>query len=802
MEDLAHKYTRALDQIKRQRTEVEELLKEARALEASNAQLKQENSDVRRRNLELERHAAALVSRNGDLEKQARELQQRVQRYIDAETDAALKRSRKTVDPDAASPAAPLAHPAIAFSAAATPPHPEAAPSPSPRREAMIADLQDEIVALQHKVRSLETASASATSAAEKFRRGADILEQRLTAKADELAEAQRTSESEREDFVAELQGQKAKESALLKVIEQLRSHQLSTAAEVSRIEEVEAKALEGVRAEWLGAVAECERLARVAEDARTEAEDARAEHSRVVEQLEAQRTFINENNELTSKEMRALRLENDILLRDLKTAVDERDQARVAAAKHADLARRAAEANAALTVVQHVKGVIGAVTYERGVQAVPVEIPALSTAAGPSSSAITDASRGAAAAAVVPDVSALVELEAAVAEWRGIAESARDELQRQREAVSAARARDAAERDHATATWRSKAEALAERLHSALAENEALCAQVAAASVAVEAARSAREERSPSAQRHASRGAVNGTRHGRRESSALERLASADAEDTGRDLDDAESFIAAALQLTDDAMNAAVQAHYMATTPMSVEITRQELEQAATQRPVVPCQRYRLPAFNELHARLGGLRHLAKAVRSELWTLRRQATSASHGRQHQQTTTGALARSFSQGSLLDSATAARSAVFEPRGRDADSTRFAPTAIPATSTTAQHHSPEDRSRVSRAIVDVASGRPASVGHSHADEGLQAENHQSRPHSNTYRHPAAAGISPLAAAAEQDDGTDDVEALLARSAATIAQLQWGTARIASLDATIDSLRADRATAGRR
>ena len=729
MDELAAKYTRALDQLKKQGDEVSALLAAGKRLEAEKQAAQVEAAEARTRCTELETHAAKLVARNSQLEEQARALQQRLQRYLDSETDAALMRSRQAggAEPQSAVPSSAQQHREV------SPPRDSLLTSTRDREAAASATAQanrlgEQLRAAEAQVAAMEEAHKAATTAAERFKEGVELLQSKVASLQQEGADLRRVAAKERSQHEETVKAMRGKERALEDVIQQLRTHQSSSAAEASRMAEVESKAMEGVRAEWLSAIAECERLGRLAENAEVAAEEARSEHARVVSQLEAQRTFINESNELSSKEMRALRTENDILLDDLKAAVEERDAARAAAAHSADTARRTAEAKALTASSRAARLAVGPVTVDSAIQTQDLQdagsFAALAQQGEPDSSP---------AGVRSSEAEAMADLEAAVLEWKEVAEHARNELASARGTFD----EEVRHREQESLTIGRKAQEVAEKLRAAYAEIDMLYSKLQQQQQPSDIAPLPRVDEEPNPR-------------GRGASSALERLAGNEDERSASlvaDASDLEAFIEDAMQLSDDALTASVQAHYLATSPAGIKPTADELENAAATRPVVRCARFRHSALNELLARLGGLRHLAKAMRSELWaTFARVSARATPD----QLPADAVAFRPKTGSGPDMLMA-----FEPE-REAPSTRVS-AAVAAFDTTGP--------RVASASVPSRASTPT---------------------------PPPPRDSP-----EGQLGDDDVEKLLAENAATLAalsgQMQWHSTRLDAFRGSIDKLR---------
>ena len=336
---LPAKYLRAVQQLRRKSEQLDDVFNEARRLE-------QENEKLATKNRELEEHVATLrgqvahgASDLQHLEQQVKSQQEKLQQFIDQETNAALAR--------------------LANQATAKRPPPPAALAAS---AAEVASLRDTVAKQRAEMESLKKALASLDESRAAAAGAADTFKQIATVLQDDHATLQQEEQKHRQEHARQaaalqerVQELESSNAALKEVLRQLRDKQLAVVQEAQQLENADAKVKEGLQAEYDTLRLEVRRLNERIEADRTAEQLLRSELHESEQQIAATRRFADEQTDSFVREIAQLHSENESLLADLKALVAERDTLRDAVRARVSLAHHRADAMDALSIARSV---------------------------------------------------------------------------------------------------------------------------------------------------------------------------------------------------------------------------------------------------------------------------------------------------------------------------------------------------------------------------------------------------------------------------------------------------------------
>ena len=306
---LSAKYARATQQLERKKDEVDRLMVEAKALDEKNRQLSAENTQLKSRNLELETQAGKRNEEFKILETHVKKQQIRLQQFIENEANNTAAKATGRAQYEQEKKQLVSEH------------------------QRVVEELTKKVQVLHESRKSLQDAYAMSQQSAkilseenEKLRAEARKFDEKQT----ELMKASSKRETELLDKIRGVEDELGKHDAARRHVD----------VESQNLADLDLKAKEALKTEFMALVAEVDRLQHALDDERQLTQDAKRECATMAEQMTSLRRHSDEATRIATAELEALTAQQDSILRDLKTVVKERDDARKKEAE-ADRARR-----------------------------------------------------------------------------------------------------------------------------------------------------------------------------------------------------------------------------------------------------------------------------------------------------------------------------------------------------------------------------------------------------------------------------------------------------------------------------
>jgi hypothetical protein len=299
---LSMKYARTVQQLQKKKDELEQVFDEARKLEADNEVLLAENRELKSQNYQLESTAKALRADVATLEAQVLKQQAKLQTFIDKELSAV--QTKKGNSPNR-SPATTTG------------------PSNTASKSTSVAHMSADLSECRRQIATLEDAWRTALEAAEKYRKGSEMLYNEVVSLRNEAG----TAEKEATKLRDEIKSLKKSEGSLKDAVKKLHARNVDVAKEADEMDRIEAKALEGLRAELLVLASENHRLTATIGEERRLHREARNEFEKYESLVRKQRSLNDGQTRIATEEVRNLSSQNDMLLDDIKRLTLERDQ-------------------------------------------------------------------------------------------------------------------------------------------------------------------------------------------------------------------------------------------------------------------------------------------------------------------------------------------------------------------------------------------------------------------------------------------------------------------------------------------
>ena len=294
---LSLKYTRTVQQLQKKKDELDQVFEEARKLEADNEALMAENRELKAQNAQLESTAKSSRADLAALEAQVLKQQAKLQQYIEKELKSSPQMKDHTLLPA----------------------------TPSAVSKSTTAHMSAELSEARRQILAQEDARRTALEAAEKYRKGSELLYNEVVSLRNELNAAGKESSK----LLGELKAVKKSESALKEAVKKLHERNVDATKEADEIDRIEMKALEGLKAELMVFASENHRLSATIEEERRLHREARAEFEKFESLVRKQRSLSDGHVRVSAEELRNLSYQNDALVEDLRRLTTERDAIR-----------------------------------------------------------------------------------------------------------------------------------------------------------------------------------------------------------------------------------------------------------------------------------------------------------------------------------------------------------------------------------------------------------------------------------------------------------------------------------------
>ena len=172
-----------------------------------------------------------------------------------------------------------------------------------------------ELSEARRQILAQEDARRTALEAAEKYRKGSELLYNEVVSLRNELNAAGKESSK----LLGELKAVKKSESALKEAVKKLHERNVDATKEADEIDRIEMKALEGLKAELMVFASENHRLSATIEEERRLHREARAEFEKFESLVRKQRSLSDGHVRVSAEELRNLSYQNDALVEDLR---------------------------------------------------------------------------------------------------------------------------------------------------------------------------------------------------------------------------------------------------------------------------------------------------------------------------------------------------------------------------------------------------------------------------------------------------------------------------------------------------
>lgn len=331
------RYMRTVQQLEKKTEEVDQLLKDAKSLDKENEMLRRHNEELLRRVEALQLNDRQREEEVSLLEGHVRKQQQKLQRYIDQEAH----QQRQPLNAASQSQPSQLltSQPTLQIDIKQAEPQTDRTSSPVPKKS-----VQKSVKAQQTSTPVLTplpppVPSADAKELVEAHKQLLESETSRVAVRKDlevALAEGDRV----KKDFanlqatVAELKHQLnvredairdavRREDGMKATLRHLNQRHVAAALESKEMEDIEAKALEGLKAELLMLGAENDRARDALQQERLRYRDAKGEFEKANQLLAKQKALFEAHQRISSEEIQALTLQLESMLVDMKASSD-----------------------------------------------------------------------------------------------------------------------------------------------------------------------------------------------------------------------------------------------------------------------------------------------------------------------------------------------------------------------------------------------------------------------------------------------------------------------------------------------